>query len=228
MPRGQIHPKGESASGAEQFNGGNLSLGAVPISTELPWVVFVNCDVVPWALSLTTQARQTVGPYTMNPGMIQSWPAASFNQASAPLPTGGTASLFQYFYSAVALYGPPIGTSNGRSYPVFAAVPITEPSAVVYTVPLGYVFYLLTAIVTSTKDDPSSSMLVLRQAGSGANDYIFQNSTEENTYVGQGPANNVQIPVGLAMPEGDELAVNLGASPGEGSQIIFYGLLEPL
>jgi len=122
------------------YSGGNFATGAIAVDSALPYIVVVNIDSVAWSVSFVTKTNSIAGPYTVQPGSIVSWPTKNFAQALAPLPTGGTATNFQYFYSQV-----PMGTS-GVSNSVVGNGGSTTPSTISTALNVGtsYANYYLT------------------------------------------------------------------------------------
>jgi hypothetical protein len=98
---GRIRSKSEAAIDP-RFTGGDFTNPTQGIHSGLPYIVFVNNDIVPWVIALTLKSgptRQTT--YTLHPGAIHSWPTAPYISMNAALPSGGTAANMQYFYSLV-------------------------------------------------------------------------------------------------------------------------------
>ena len=87
-----------------RFTGGAFTNPVQNIADSLPWIVFVNNDVVPWTIVLTLKAGPSLATtYDVQPGAIHSWPTKPYITVNAPLPPGGTAGDFQYFYSEVEI-----------------------------------------------------------------------------------------------------------------------------
>ncbi len=120
-----------------------------------PYIVFVNNDDVAWPIVLTGKAGFSM-TYTMNPGAIHSWPTAPWITVTANLPTGGTASSFQHFYSPVEVQvsGTPVKIqgnqtpieTEGRLGTVAASTSATILLDGVNTIPIGAVVDFVLAL----------------------------------------------------------------------------------
>ena len=104
---GRIYPKNANAQDP-RYTGGDAIPTVQNILNSLPYIVFVNNDLVPWSVVLTGKTGFTT-TYTLNPGMILSWPTAPYVSFTAALPTNGIATNFQYL-----LFSDPVQRSTNR------------------------------------------------------------------------------------------------------------------
>jgi len=235
MPR-RIHSRAEKASRVDpRFTGGNFVSPSQKIDSSLPYIVFVNADVIPWTVVLYLKAGDATLTYTLNPGQKDSWPTHPFNRVTAALPTGGTATMFQSFYSHLQVNGPPIGTSNGGAYEVVIDVSLSNSGDVtIFTVPPGKRARFLRGAVFSAGGttvtlwiQPASTLgfvytqdYITPKAGSaiGAGDILD---------IGSMPGNDIVTPVDSPYMLPGDLVRGI-VSTFDGGSVEMAILLEPL